>query len=69
MAKPMKLRDLETALLAADCKVIRDTGNHTVWGLPVRQAHRSGAAASQISPGVISKLVQLPPCLPKGWLG
>ena len=68
MVKAMKLRDMESALLAQGCRVLSDRGEHTKWGCPCK-AHSANIPRHRvISPGVVRDTIRRMACLPEGWL-
>jgi hypothetical protein len=68
MVKGMKRRDIETALRAQDCHVLRDRGDHTVWGCPCGRHQFPLPRHTVTSPGVVRKAIKMLACLPEGWL-
>lgn len=65
--KPMKTRKTIATLEAAGCREVRDYGRHTVYACPCGE-HRAPVPTThvQVSPGVLRKITQQMPCLPKG---
>lgn len=68
MVKAMKLRDVETALLANKCQVLSDSGPHTKWGCPCGAHIAPVPRHKVISPGVVRTIGKRMECLPEGWL-
>jgi len=68
MTKPMKLRDVEAALRAAGCKVLRDNGRHTVWGCPCGKHTAPVPRHTMVTAGVVRSIIKQMPCLGEGWL-
>lgn len=66
--EPMSLRDLVKALRAHGCKVLRDTGGHTVWVCPCGQHKAPVPRHTTISAGVCKSVQGQMACLPKGWV-
>lgn len=64
----MKRRNVQRALLAHGCRVLRDTGDHTVWGCLCGQHIAPLPRHIEISPGVVGSIVKRMACLPEGWL-
>lgn len=68
MAKEMKLRNIENALLAQGCKILADRGPHTKWGCPCGQHTVPVPRHNVISAGVVRSIGKRMACLPEGWL-
>lgn len=68
MAKEMKRRDVETALNAQNCRVLRNRGDHVVYACPCGQHQFQLPKHNRTSPGVVRDAIQKLACLPKGWL-
>lgn len=68
MAKAMKYRDIEQALLANDCKWRQGKGDHIVWYCPCGHHRAVVTQARAVSPGVVGDIIAKLDCLPEGWL-
>lgn len=68
VAKRMKLRDVEGALLAAGCVRLSDDGRHMKWGCPCRRHRTAVPRHRDVSPGVVRNIDRDMACLPAGWL-
>lgn len=68
MAKPMKLREVQRALLRQDCWIKAQGGRHTKWACPCGKHSANIPRHSPVSPGVIDDTITRMQCLPKGWL-
>jgi predicted RNA binding protein YcfA (HicA-like mRNA interferase family) len=68
MVKAMKLREVEEALLAQDCKVLSERGPHTKWGCPCGAHTVPVPRHTIVSPGVVRSIGKRLACLPEGWL-
>jgi hypothetical protein len=64
----MKLRDVQRALAAADCRKLSDDGIHSKWGCPCKRHTTAVPRHKDISPGVVRNITRDLECLPKGWL-
>lgn len=66
----MKRRDVEQALLAQDCRSLRNKGGHEIWGCPSTCGQHTFALPNHTltSAGVVRKATHDLACLPKGWL-
>jgi len=69
MPKPMKTREVVTALLAHGCLSRQGKGSHEVWTCPCGQHQVSLPTGHRVqSPGMVGKAIKSLTCLPKGWL-
>jgi len=68
MAKDMKRRTVEAALLANGCTVLSDRGPHTKWGCPCGAHTVPVPRHTVISAGVVRNIGKRMACLPEGWL-
>lgn len=69
MVKPMRRRDIETALRANHCQPTgTGRGDHTKWVCPDGDHTANVPRHNDISPGVVNDITRRLPCLPKGWL-
>jgi hypothetical protein len=68
MVKGMKRRDVERALLAQNCRSLRNKGGHEIWGCPCGQHTYALPNHAVTSPGVVRKATQDLACLERGWL-
>jgi hypothetical protein len=66
--KPMKRRDVNSALSKNGCSIVSDDGDHTKWGCPCGQHTANIPRHNTISPGVVRSSQDRMACLPKGWL-
>lgn len=64
----MKRRDVEAALNAYGCHILRDRGDHTVWACPCGQHIAPLPRHKDITAGVTQSVAKMMACLPKGWL-
>lgn len=68
MTKPMKRREVERALLANGCRLLRSTGGHDVYVCPCGQHVAPLPRHRDISAGVVKNVGKQMTCLPGGWL-
>jgi hypothetical protein len=68
MAKGIRYRVLERALLARGCTSRPGKGDHVVWYCPCGGHIAVGVRARVVSPGVVQDIVTKLACLPEGWL-
>ncbi len=68
MAKAMKYRDVEAALLNQDCRRKQGKGDHEKWYCPCGKHIAVVTRGGQVSPGVVDDTIKKLACLPKGWL-
>ena len=68
MAKEIRRRELEKALISNGCSGISDRGEHTKWGCPCEEHTANIPRHNMISPGVVASTIKRMACLPKGWL-
>ncbi len=64
----MRYRDIERALLAADCRWRQGKGDHMVWYCPCGKHTAVVTQARVVSPGVVADVIAKLACLPEGWL-
>jgi hypothetical protein len=70
MAKAMKYRDMEGALLRNNCTWRQGKGDHIVWYCPAKCGKHMAVVtqARIVSPGVVADTMTKLACLPEGWL-
>jgi hypothetical protein len=68
MAKGIRYRVLERALLARGCTSRPGKGDHVVWYCPCGGHIAVAVRARVVSPGVVQDIVTKLACLPEGWL-
>ncbi len=68
MAKAMKYRDGEAALLASGCRWKQGKGDHIKWYCPCGNHIAVVTQGGSVSPGVVADTISKLACLPKGWL-
>jgi hypothetical protein len=68
MAKAMKYREVEAALLANGCTWKQGKGDHTKWYCPCGNHIAVVTQGGSVSPGVVADAIRKLACLPKGWL-
>ena|SRR5216684_4681919 len=68
MAKGVRYRILERALLARGCTSRPGKGDHVVWYCPCGGHIAVAVKARVVSPGVVQDIVTKLACLPEGWL-
>ncbi|PZR55237.1 type II toxin-antitoxin system HicA family toxin [Xylanimonas oleitrophica] len=68
MVKPMKRREVQDALAAHGCKVIREGGRHTVYGCPCGKHTAPLPRHGDVTAGVVRSIQKQMACLPEGWL-
>jgi predicted RNA binding protein YcfA (HicA-like mRNA interferase family) len=70
MAKAMKYRDVERALLANGCTWKQGKGDHIMWYCPSSCGKHVAVVtqARNVSPGVVADTITKIACLPAGWL-
>jgi hypothetical protein len=68
MAKPMRYRDIEAALLAWGCTAKQGRGDHEKWFCPCGQHIAVITQAKEVSAGVVRDTIKKLSCLPEGWL-
>lgn len=68
MAKAMKRRDVEAALLKQGCSIKSTRGDHDKWLCACGRHSANIARHTTISPGVVRDTIRRMECLPKGWL-
>lgn len=69
MPKPMKTREVTTALRKQGCTSRQGKGSHAVWTCPC--GHDTVTMAdghNTTSPGMVGKAIKSLICLPEGWL-
>jgi hypothetical protein len=67
--KPMKRRDVERALRRANCTVLREGKEHTVWICSCGGDHKAAVPRhGQITAGVVGNIGKAMACQGKGWL-
>jgi predicted RNA binding protein YcfA (HicA-like mRNA interferase family) len=64
----MKRREVEAALRAIGAKVLRDRGDHTVWGYLCGEHIAPDPRHGDITAGVVGSIQKQIACAPKGWL-
>lgn len=64
----MKRRDVERALAAIGATVVRDRGDHTIYGCNCGQHKTAVPRHSEITVGVVGSIQKKMACAPKGWL-
>jgi hypothetical protein len=67
MAKAMKYRDVEAALLAG-CRWRQGKGDHIKWYCPCGNRIAVVTQGGSVPPGVVVDTISKLACLPKGWL-
>jgi len=65
----MKRREVLRALRRVGCVLVREGGEHSVWGCPCGQHRAAVPRHSEISAGVVGSIEKQMGCLPRGWLG
>jgi hypothetical protein len=68
MAKAMRYRDIERALLHQGCTWRQGKGDHINWYCPCGQHVAVVTQARVISPGVVRDTIAKLARLPEGWL-
>ena len=69
MTRPMKKRDVESALMKNGCEILSDKGIHTKWTCSCGGKHTANIPRHrEISPGVIDDTIKRLKCLEEGWL-
>jgi hypothetical protein len=68
MAKAMKYRAVERALLANGCTPKQGKGDHEKWYCPCGEHMAVVTQARVVSPGVVADTIKKLACLPAGWL-
>jgi len=68
MTKPMKRREVETALRRQGCQSGKPGGPHETWHCPDGDHTTYLPRHREITAGVCNNIVKQLPCLPKGWL-
>lgn len=68
MTKPMKRREVETALRKAGCVMLSDKGSHTKYGCPCGHHTTAVPRHKDITAGVVGSIGRQLACLPEGWL-
>ena len=70
MAKAMKYRDVERALLANGCTWKQGKGDHIKWYCPPSCGNHVAVVtqARNVSAGVVADTINKLACLPAGWL-
>lgn len=68
MAKGVRYRILERALLAHGCRPRPGKGDHVVWYCPCGRHIAVAPRARVVSPGVVRDITAKLACLPEGWL-
>lgn len=66
--RPMSKRRVIKALRLQQCRKLRDTGRHEVWGCPCDKHITAVPRHRQISKGVLRNIIDDLKCLPEGWL-
>lgn len=64
----MSRRLVEKALRSNECRVLRTTGPHDVWGCPCGAHTAPVPRHNEISAGVVKNVQQQMACLGEGWL-
>ena len=64
----MKRADVSAALNSRGCRILRDTGNHTIWICPCGQHRAPLPRHKETSAGVVRSISRQMACLPEGWL-
>lgn len=67
MMKPMKRRDLVTAMARGGFVFLRDQGGHTVFECPCGK-HRAAVPRHREIKAPVVRQIGATPCMPKGWL-
>ena len=68
MAKGVRYRVLERALLAQGCTPRLGKGDHVVWYCPCGRHIAVAVSARIVSPCVVRDIMAKLACLPEGWL-
>ena len=68
MTKPMKRREVESALRKVGCVVLSDKGAHTKYGCPCGDHTTAVPRHVEITAGVVRSIGKQMACLPEGWL-
>jgi hypothetical protein len=68
MAKGVRYRVLEQALLAQGCRPRPGKGDHVAWYCPCGRHIAVAVRARVVSPGVVRDIVAKLACLSEGWL-
>uniref|UniRef100_UPI003F4927F4 type II toxin-antitoxin system HicA family toxin n=1 Tax=Promicromonospora sp. CA-289581 TaxID=3240013 RepID=UPI003F4927F4 len=64
----MRRREVEAALRAQGCTILRDRGDHTIWGCPCGKHKAPVPRHTTITAGVVRSIIKQLACLPEGWL-
>jgi predicted RNA binding protein YcfA (HicA-like mRNA interferase family) len=64
----MKRRDVISRLEAIGARLLRDKGDHTVYGCPCGEHITAVPRHSDITAGVVGSIQKQIACAPKGWL-
>lgn len=68
VAKPMKYRDVEAALLAEGCTRRQGKGDHEKRYCPCGEHMAVVTKPGDVSAGIVGDTIRKLTCLPEGWL-